>query len=422
MDASSLFLIKRIPNLYKSDVKKMNMEENSEKEIVNITEVKMVEKIEASVSSFSKEVELENLKLVENIAESGERRRNAKMLERDKRIVKLELLKKLSSGTGLREGLNDVVKGGRGALIVVSNENSANVFQGGFKVNIKFTSKRLAELAKMDGAIILSEDFRKILYANTLLIPDSSLSSIETGTRHQAAERTAKQINGLVIAVSERRGEITIYYVNSRYVLQHTEDLLRRATETLQILEKQREVFDELLINLNVLEITNLVSVNDVCTILQRLEMIGKMADIINEYIVELGKEGIIVRMRMREITKGIEKNRSLIIRDYFPKPVKVEQYLDNLSFEGLLDMETISRFLFGDISETSIAPRGYRILSKTALDKNEIENLIRNFKNLEEVLNADEKCLKKILRKTTEHFKKEMNVLREQIMVGKKI
>jgi diadenylate cyclase len=373
------------------------------------------------VSDLAKEAELENLKLAEGIEKIGERKKSRNG-DDDKRAIKLDILKKLSSGTGFREGLNEVVKGGRGALVVVSNMNSASVFQGGFKVNCKFTSKRLTELAKMDGAIILSEDFRKILYANTLLIPNPSLSSIETGTRHQAAERTAKQIGGLVIAVSERKGEITIYYGNSRYVLQHTEDLLRRATETLQILEKQREVFDELFVNLNVLEVTNLVSINDVCTILQRLEMIKKMSDIINEYIVELGKDGIIVRMRMREITKGMDKNRSLIIRDYFLKPFKVEQFFDNLSFEGLLDLENISRTLFGDISENNISSKGYRILSKTDLSRNEIETLIRVFKNLDGILNADEKALKKVMKKTTEHFKKEINNLREQIMVGKKI
>lgn len=371
------------------------------------------------ISNGVDSAELENLKLVESIERSGKKKMNEGQI--DKKALKLDILKKLSSGTGLREGLNDVVKADRGAIVVVSNENSGNIFQGGFKVNCKFTSKRLTELAKMDGAIILSEDFKKILYANTLLIPNPNLSSIETGTRHQAAERTAKQINGLVIAVSERKGEITIYYGNSRYALQHSEDLLRRATETLQILEKQREVFDELIVNLNVLEVTNLVSVNDVCTILQRLEMIKKMADIINEYIVELGKDGIIVRMRMREITKGIEKNQMLVIKDYFAKPIKVEQYFDNLSFEGLLDLENISRFLFPE-SDINISPKGYRILGKTALSKNEIENLIREFYNLEGILNVEDKNLKKVLKKTTEHFKKEINTLREQIMVGKKI
>jgi len=340
----------------------------------------------------------------------------------ERQLTKIDILKKLSPGTGLREGLNDIVRGNLGALILVSNPESLNVFEGGFRVNCKFSAKKLAELAKMDGGIVLSEDFKKILYVNTLFVPDRSLSTSETGTRHQAAERTAKQTNGIVIAVSERRGTITVYYGNSRYVLQNTEDLLRRATETLQILEKQRDVFDELLTNLNVLEVTDLISVADVCTILQRLEMIRKMANIINEYIVELGREGIIVRMRMREVTKGIDKTRELIIKDYLQRPARVKQFFENLSFDGLLDAENIARLLFGESPETKIIPKGYRILNKTSLGENEIRSLVNNFQNLTGILNADELELQKVLRNISEGFREELSKLREQIMIGKKI
>lgn len=343
-------------------------------------------------------------------------------IEEEKQLSKLDILKKLSPGSGLREGLDDILNGGMGALIAVSNSNSSNIFEGGFKVNCKFSPKRLAELAKMDGAIIVSNDFKKILFANTLLVPDRSFDTSETGTRHQAAERTAKQIKGLVIAVSERRKVITAYYANARYVLQNTEDLLRRATETLRILEKQREVFDELLTNLNILEVTNLVSIADISTILQRIEMIRKMADIINEYIVELGKDGIIVRMRMREVAKGIEKEKDLIIMDYIAEPEKVRNFFDNLSFEGLLDSENIARLLFGEPSEIRITPKGYRILSKTSLSDNELNNLIVNFKNFDGILNADTEELKSILKSFTEGFQSELLKLKEQIMVGRKI
>jgi len=154
---------------------------------------------------------------------------------KEKQLTKLDILKKLSPGTGLRAGLNDIVSGKMGALIIVENPNSLDIFKGGFKINCKFTSKRLAELAKLDGAIVLSKNFEKIIYANTLLVPNSSLDTAETGIRHQSAERVAKQTGGLTIAVSEKRGKISVYYGNSRYVLQDTEQLLRRATETLQI-------------------------------------------------------------------------------------------------------------------------------------------------------------------------------------------
>jgi diadenylate cyclase len=342
--------------------------------------------------------------------------------KKKKQLTKIDILKKLSPGTGLRDGLNDIVKGNLGAIILVSNLNSLNVFDGGFKVNCGFSAKKLAELAKLDGGIVLSEDFKKILYVNTLFVPERGLISSETGTRHQAAERTAKQTGAIVIAVSERKGTITVYFEDSRYVLQNTEDLLRRTTETLQILEKQRGVFDELLINLNVLEITNLISIADICTILQRLEMIRKMAKIINEYIVELGKEGIIVRMRMREVIQDIDKKRELIINDYLQNPGRVKQFFDNLSFDKLLDSENLAYLLFNSSSEVKIIPKGYRILSKTKLGDDEINNLVNNFINLDKILNAEEIDLEKVLGDRVKGFKEELSKVREQIMVGKKI
>lgn len=342
--------------------------------------------------------------------------------ETTKKLTKLDILRKLSAGTELRNGINDIVNGGHGALIVVYNSKVAGVFQGGFRIDCKFTSKRLAELAKMDGAIILSEDFRKIFYANALLIPDNTLSTVETGTRHQAAERTAKQIEGLVIAVSQRKGEITTYYGNNRYVLQHTEPLLGRATETLQILEKQREILNELLTNLNVLEMTSLVSNEDVCRILQRIEMIKKMSNIINEHIIELGKDGVILRMRMREITRGIEKEEVLIVRDYIKRPFRVKQFFDSLNFEEILDLDNIFRNLFKDSRELEINTKGYRILSKIGTDKDIVDKLVGFFGSLNLVMDADVDDFKKILKSDAENFKKELSNLREQILVGKRI
>lgn len=342
--------------------------------------------------------------------------------EAPKHLTKLDILKKISSGTELRNGINDIVKAGMGAIILVVNPDVYNIFKGGFKVNCKFTSRRLFELAKMDGAIILSEDFKKIFYSNTLLIPDSTIQSFETGIRHQAAERTARQTDSLVIAVSQRRQEITLFYGNHKYVLQPTEDLLRRATETLQILEKQREIFNEILINLNILELTTLVSIADVCKILQRIEMIKKIANIINEYIIELGKDGVIVRMRMREIMRGIEKEDVLIVKDYISNYPKSKQFFESLNFEEILDLDNIAINLFRQSLDKEIAPKGYRILDKTNIPKEKIENLVKEFENLKNILNAEDEELIKTIGIESNNFKEELNNLREKILVGKMV
>lgn len=159
--------------------------------------------------------------------------------ETSEKVGIYEILKLVSPGTSLRIALDDILRAGNGSLIVVMNDKIAEIIEGGFKVNCKFTHQRLSELSKMDGAVILSEDLKKILYANVLMIPDSSIPTNETGTRHKAAERSARQAGTIVIAVSERRKKITLYYSGLRYVLKNAEEILRRATETLQILESR---------------------------------------------------------------------------------------------------------------------------------------------------------------------------------------
>ena len=380
-----------------------------------------VEVIEGKNSDFLKERAKQNEEGVIDLTDFSEKGKKKESLK-DNFLTKIDILKKFSSGTGLREGLDNIVHGGMGGLIVISNSNTGNIFQGGFKINCKFTSKRLMELAKMDGAIILSDDFKKILYVNTLLTPNKNLTTNETGTRHQAAERTAKQTGAIVVAVSQRIGKITIFYGNSKYVLQESEELLRRATETMQILEKQREVFDELISNMNLLEINNMVSVSDVCSVLERLEMIKKMSNIINEYIIELGKDGIILRMRMREITKGVEKTEDFIMKDYFARPSKAKQFFEGLSFDGLLDLENIADVLFFKSLEACIVPKGYRILFKTHLTREEIESLIKHFKNLEGIFSADKELIRKVLKDDPEKLQKELSSLREHLVVGKSI
>lgn len=334
----------------------------------------------------------------------------------------LEFLSRLSPGKSLRTALDDIMMANCGALIVIDCPNLRNCFEGGFKVNCRFSPQKVAELAKMDGAIILSSDLRKILFANTLLTPDTRIPSNETGTRHMAAERTSCQLETPVIAVSERRGKISFFYEHKKYVLQDSEVLLSRATENLNILEKQREIFNDLLTNLNVLEITNLVSVGDVCSILQRTEMIIRVMTNLKRYIIELGNEGVIIQMRIRELFKGIDSLIEIVLKDYLYKPHQMKKILSSINFDGLLDSGTLARILFKQSSDEMVYPKGYRLLEKTNLTEREITSLIASFNNLGGILEATDEDLNKILKQKTPSFKKEFDNLKEQIMLGKKI
>jgi len=342
--------------------------------------------------------------------------------EKIKKPAFMDVLGKLAPGKSLRTALDDILEGATGALIAVDCPELKPLIEGGFRINCKFTSQKLAELAKMDGAIILSEDLKEILFANVLLVPDFKITTNETGTRHKAAERTAKQTGTIVIAVSERRNKITLYYEDKKYILENSEHILRRATETLNILEKQREILDDILKNLNILEITKLVSIADVCSILQRIEVIIKMMDTMHRYLTELGNQGVIIRMRLMEIFKGIEELEEKIILDYSAKPSSTKKMLDSITFEGVIDTESLARMLFENSPDTSISPKGNRILEKLNLTEREIKQLIESFQNLSGIMDASNEQLSNILKAKTESFKKEFENLKEQILMGKKI
>jgi len=344
---------------------------------------------------------------------------------KEKEINFLDVLKMLAPGTGIRTGLNDLLRARMGALIVVESDKLAPIIKTGFRINAKFSSQRMVELAKMDGAIILSKDLKKILYANTLLSPSSDTHTNETGIRHKAADRTAKQAETIVIAVSERKNKISLYVKDTHYELERSSEVLRRAAETLQILEKQREIFNDFLDNLNLLELKRMVTITDVSSVLQRLEMIKRISGVVKRYLVELGKEGAIVNMRLKELIKGVDKEEKMILGDYFGQNYSFAvKILEKMDFDFLLEPLNISRMLFEELHDRPIAPKGYRILSKTNLLERNVQALIQHFGKLDKILIASDEELLSILENEglVSFFKEEIYNLKEKISIGKRI
>ena len=143
----------------------------------------------------------------------------------------------------------------------------------------------------MDGAIVLSSDLKRILFANAQLIPSPLIETCETGTRHRTAERTAKQTGEVVISISQRRNVITIFKENVRYLLEDTSTVLSKANQALQTLQRYKAVFDEKLATLNEYEFNDIVSLENVITAIQRAEMVMKVAEVVQKQIYELGTE-----------------------------------------------------------------------------------------------------------------------------------
>jgi diadenylate cyclase len=322
-----------------------------------------------------------------------------RLIETKKEVKKegiTDVLKFISPGTFLRTAIEGVQKAKTGGLIVVYNDFVQNLFEGGFKINARFTPQRIIELGKMDGAIIISKDLKKIMNANVLLTPDNSIPSNETGTRHKAAERTAKQAETMVIAVSQRRDEISLFYRNLKYVIRDTNDIIRRATSVLQIIEKHRDIFDKNKNDLDRHEIKKKGDVIKAIHMIQRGMIILKMAETLRGYVIELGVEGTIVKLRLKELLHRVEKDVDEVINDYskigFSKSQKI---LSILSYDELLDLENIKQCL--GISEEIVYPKGHRILEKGGISESDAGILIKNFKNLPTILELEEESLKKI-------------------------
>ncbi len=300
-----------------------------------------------------------------------------------------DILKVISPGTLLRSAIEGIQKAKTGGLIVVYNDFVESIFEGGFKINKRFTPQRMIELGKMDGAIIVSKDLKKILYANVLLIPDNSIHSDETGTRHKAAERIAKQAGTITIAVSQRRDEIVLFYKNLKYAIRDTNDIIRRATGILQILEKHREIFERNKNELDEEDLKNKPRLTAALLLIQRGIMILKISETLKDYLIELGVEGTIVKSRLKELLYRVEKDVDGVIKDYSKLGVsKSRKIISLFSYEKLLETENIKQCLGlspGD-SEYRL-PKGYRMLEKTGIIEKDAGVLIKNFKNLKMIL-----------------------------------
>ncbi|MFA5019875.1 MAG: DNA integrity scanning diadenylate cyclase DisA [Candidatus Pacearchaeota archaeon] len=329
-----------------------------------------------------------------------------------------DYLKKVSPGNPLRTAIDDLITSNMGALIVFHSIELESLIDGGFKVNCPFSPNKLFELCKLDGAVVISPDLKKILYANVLLTPDPTIETTETGTRHKAGERTAKQANTCVITVSERKNKTTLYLPNTKYFLKSTATLLNEVTSNLQLLEKQRELFDKVIKELDYLEITGRATVGDVCKVIQRAETVLRIAEMIKRYFTELGNVGTIISLRYKELIRGVEKIEDNILRDYSDLPLKKSKtLLSTFNFENLIDLDIIAKLMFARSLEENIPTRGYRFASSLKLTDKEVSQLINHFKTLDIFLESRDSELKILLKnRDSELVKKEIEHSKEQI------
>jgi len=309
----------------------------------------------------------------------------------------------VAPGTALRDGLERILRGNTGGLVVLGHDKSVEALcTGGFELDVEFSATRLRELAKMDGGVVVTADLAKIVRAGVQLVPDPNIATEETGTRHRTAERVAKQTGHPVISVSQSMRIIALYVDGRRYVLDDSAAILSRANQALATLERYKLRLDEVAGTLSALEIEDLVTVRDAMAVSQRLEMVRRIAAEIEGYVVELGTDGRLLILQLDELMAGVEGERELVVRDYMVSGTgrrarSVEDALaelDVLSGADLLDLSVIAKAVgfpsSADALEAAVSPRGYRLLAKVPrLPRLVVDRLVEHFGGLQKLLAA---------------------------------
>jgi diadenylate cyclase len=314
----------------------------------------------------------------------------------------LKALDMVAPGTALREGVENVIHASTGALIVIGELDEISfMFSGGLRLDVDYTPQLLYQVAKMDGAIVLDPDARKISWANVQLMPDPTIHSNETGTRHRTAERVSKQTKALVIAISARRDVVSIYQEGMKYILQDIPMVLSKANQGLATLEKYRSRLDAVSNRLTALEFAGAVTLHDVLTVLQRSELLLRTSYEVERYIIELGAEGRLIEMQLEETVVGVLPDRAALIRDYAADDSEASlddtlAALAHLPHSDLLDLGRLAELLGHDRKvnphDLRVPARGYRALGKIPrLPRLVGEKVIRELGSLDAILASDE-------------------------------
>ena len=264
----------------------------------------------------------------------------------------LEALRRIAPGTNMRQGINDILRGDLGALIVIGEPAELSfLFSGGIRLDQSFSPYLLYELAKMDGAIILNAMATRIVYANVQLMPDPTIPSAETGTRHRTAERVAKQTGALVISISQQRDVVTLYVSDARYQLEEISDVLAKTNQAVTTLETYRARFDQVSTRLTALEFQGAAMLDDVLVALQRAEMTSRMRSEIERNVVELGVEGRLIKIQLDEMSEWVPGDEVAMVRDYCLDEVaggyeRALAELHALPDSQLLEIESLAELL----------------------------------------------------------------------------
>lgn len=345
-----------------------------------------------------------------------------------------EALLVMAPGTTIREAISTIIQAGTGALMCFGNpKRLLDLSEGGVMLDEQVTPQLLYELSKMDGAMILNEEGSRIHSANRFLKPKANIHSDETGTRHRTAQRLANQAACMVIAVSQRRSSVTLYVHDKRHVLDSIPTLVNKSVQAVQTLEKYISVLNQAMQDLTVREFQDVVTIFDVCKAIQRMEMVVRIGEEIEPYILELGTEGRLIALQLQELMLPVGV-AELVIKDYYREranvtPDTVREKISEISQQELLNLGSISQALgYGPklrSIDTYLSPRGFRVLTSTHRLSNQIiDNLVNRFGTLQQVIRAPKDDLVEVEgvgEVLAERVRVSLSLLRNQLIVDER-
>ncbi len=320
----------------------------------------------------------------------------------------LEAIATVAPGTALRQAVDDIIRSHEGALIVIGEPDELSfLYSGGIRLDAPFRPQLMYELAKMDGAIIVDAAVKRLAWANVQLMPDPTIPSDETGTRHRTAERVAKQTGALVVSISQQRETVTIFVGQARYQLDPIADVLAKTNQALATLDTYRQRLEQVLTRLTALEFQNAVVLDDVLVVLQRAEMTSRMSERIQRDCVELGGEGRLIRLQLEELVGDVPTERDAIVRDYHavgggPEAAVALEGLRALRYQDLLEFDRLTTLLGYGRSvnplDHSVAPRGYRVLSHIPrIPESVVRHVVADLGSLDAVVRASQRDLEAV-------------------------
>ncbi len=317
----------------------------------------------------------------------------------------LDLLRRFAPGTPLRTAAELIMAQGTGALIIIGTGPKVDeVVTGGFwLVDVTFTAQRLAELAKMDGGIVVDDQANTIRAANVHFMPDPKIETAETGTRFRTADRLARQTDAAVLAVSEEghlRAEV--FSGAARFTLQSVTELLAEANHRLQSLERMRYQFDDSVARLDRYEADGLASVRDAVGVIQRAAVIRSIGRDLDTIAAEIGDEASLISLQAEDLEDGVAEIAELVNVDYSPrKPRKASSMwkkLDDLDHDDLFSAEAIAEALGYPSLDHGVTPRGMRALAEIPRLPDSVRDaILRRFGTYEKLINASDDQLAEV-------------------------